>query len=88
MERGAVFGSACTQVRALIDSRPIRIRIPTDRPRGWSALAAGRPIGVRLEGADGDGALVLEHERREGARPRARAGGARPGRAAARSAHA
>ena len=49
------------ELRALMDDRPMRIRVRTDRPRelGSALLASGKAVGVRLE-VDGDGALVLD----------------------------
>jgi ABC-2 type transport system ATP-binding protein len=49
------------ELRALMDDRPMRIRVRTDRPRelGSALLASGTAVGVRLE-ADGDGALELD----------------------------
>ncbi len=43
------------ELRALMDDRPMRILVRTDRPRelGSALLAAGTAIGVRLDGADG-----------------------------------
>jgi ABC-2 type transport system ATP-binding protein len=42
------------ELRALMDDRPMRIRVRTDRPRelAGALLAAGTAVGVRLEGAD------------------------------------
>ena len=47
------------ELRALMDDRPLRIRVRTDRPRelGGALLAAGTAVGVRL---DGDGLLELD----------------------------
>ncbi len=43
------------ELRALMDDRPMRIRIRTDRPRELAAamLEAGNAVGVRLDGDDG-----------------------------------
>ena len=40
------------ELRALMDDRPMRIRVRTDRPRelGGALLEAGTAIGVRLDG--------------------------------------
>ncbi len=42
------------ELRALMDDRPMRVRVRTDRPRelAGSLLAAGTVVGVRLDGAD------------------------------------
>jgi ABC-2 type transport system ATP-binding protein len=42
------------ELRALMDDRPMRIRVRTDRPRelAGALLAAGTAVGVRLEGDD------------------------------------
>ena len=42
------------ELRALMDDRPMRIRVRTDRPRelAGALLAAGTAVGVRLEGGD------------------------------------
>jgi ABC-2 type transport system ATP-binding protein len=47
------------QLRALMDDRPMRVRVRTDRPRelGSALLAAGAAVGVRL---DGENALELD----------------------------
>jgi ABC-2 type transport system ATP-binding protein len=47
------------ELRALMDDRPMRIRVRTDRPRELSSalLVAGTIVGVRL---DGDGVLELD----------------------------
>ena len=47
------------ELRALMDDRPMRIRVRTDRPRelGGALLEAGTAVGVRL---DGDEALELD----------------------------
>jgi ABC-2 type transport system ATP-binding protein len=43
------------ELRALMDDRPMRIRVRTDRPRELAAamLEAGNAVGVRLDGDDG-----------------------------------
>jgi ABC-2 type transport system ATP-binding protein len=47
------------ELRALMDDRPMRVRVRTDRPHelGGALLAAGSAVGVRL---DGDEALELD----------------------------
>jgi ABC-2 type transport system ATP-binding protein len=42
------------ELRALMDDRPMRIRVRTDRPRelGGALLEAGSAVGVRLDGGD------------------------------------
>jgi ABC-2 type transport system ATP-binding protein len=47
------------ELRALMDDRPMRIRVRTDRPRelAGALLEAGNAVGVRL---DGDQALELD----------------------------
>jgi ABC-2 type transport system ATP-binding protein len=47
------------ELRALMDDRPMRIRVRTDRPRelAGALLEAGTAVGVRL---DGDGVLELD----------------------------
>jgi ABC-2 type transport system ATP-binding protein len=42
------------ELRALMDDRPMRIRVRTDRPRelGGALLEAGTAVGVRLDGGD------------------------------------
>jgi ABC-2 type transport system ATP-binding protein len=47
------------ELRALMDDRPMRVRVRTDRPRelAGALLAAGSAVGVRL---DGDEALELD----------------------------
>ena len=42
------------ELRALMDDRPLRVRVRTDRPRelGGALLAAGTAVGVRLDGGD------------------------------------
>ena len=57
------------ELRALMDDRPMRIRVRTDRPRelAGALLEAGRAVGVRLDGDD-----VLELDTRD-ARALARA---------------
>jgi len=49
------------ELRALMDDRPMRIRVRTDRPRelGAALLTSGTAVGVRLE-VEGDGALELD----------------------------
>ena len=49
------------ELRALMDDRPMRIRVRTDRPRelGSALLSSGAAVGVRLA-VDGDGALELD----------------------------
>jgi ABC-2 type transport system ATP-binding protein len=43
------------ELRALMDDRPLRVRVRTDRPRELAAalLEAGPAVGVRLDGDDG-----------------------------------
>jgi ABC-2 type transport system ATP-binding protein len=50
------------ELRALMDDRPMRIRVRTDRPRelGSALLASGAAVGVRLELDGDDGALELD----------------------------
>jgi ABC-2 type transport system ATP-binding protein len=50
------------ELRALMDDRPMRIRVRTDRPRelGSALLASGTAVGVRLELDGDDGALELD----------------------------
>jgi ABC-2 type transport system ATP-binding protein len=50
------------ELRALMDDRPMRIRVRTDRPRelGGALLEAGTAVGVRLDGGD-----VLELDTRD-----------------------
>jgi ABC-2 type transport system ATP-binding protein len=47
------------ELRALMDDRPLRVRVRTDRPRelAGALLSAGVVVGVRL---DGDGVLELD----------------------------
>ena len=47
------------ELRALMDDRPMRVRVRTDRPRelAGALIAAGSAVGVRL---DGDEALELD----------------------------
>jgi ABC-2 type transport system ATP-binding protein len=47
------------ELRALMDDRPMRVRVRTDRPRelAGALLEAGAAVGVRL---DGDGGLELD----------------------------
>jgi ABC-2 type transport system ATP-binding protein len=47
------------ELRALMDDRPLRVRVRTDRPRelGSSLLESGRAVGVRL---DGDETLEID----------------------------
>ena len=61
------------ELRALMDDRPMRIRVRTDRPRelGGALLEAGTAVGVRL---DGDDLARARHDGCPGAGPRARAG--------------
>jgi ABC-2 type transport system ATP-binding protein len=42
------------ELRALMDDRPMRIRVRTDRPRelAGALLEAGTAVGVRLDGGD------------------------------------
>jgi ABC-2 type transport system ATP-binding protein len=42
------------ELRALMDDRPLRIRVRTNRPRelGGALLQAGTALGVRLDGDD------------------------------------
>ena len=65
------------ELRALMDDRPMRIRVRTDRPRelAGALLEAGNVVGVRL---DGDEVLELDTTDARRAVPRARAGRARP----------
>ena len=66
------------ELRALMDDRPMRVRVRTDRPRelAGALLEAGTAVGVRL---DGDQVLELDTNDARGAGPRARAGRARRG---------
>ena len=58
------------ELRALMDDRPLRVRVRTDRPRelAGALLEGGTVVGARL---DGEQRARARHERRPGARPRA-----------------
>ena len=66
----------------LMDDRPLRVRVRTNRPRelAGALLEAGTVVGARLDGDD----ARARHERREDAGPRAGSGGPGAGREPAR----